>query len=133
MYCTFTLFTLQLLNKSDLEVLEFRNFSELAILDWYLTRHIKHARILVLTNFQWNIYCLMLFQLKIMYIPCIKYHDPYVAQNLPLKSHYIHITYVEVKLSGWQIKYSPVNFEVKIYSYNCLKYNPVHYKVKTNK
>ena len=57
MSCMFTIFSLQVLNKSDLEVLEFLMFSELSILEWHLTLNIKHARTPVLRNFQWNLYC----------------------------------------------------------------------------
>ena len=75
----FPLFSLQLLKKSDLEVLESLMLSELAILNWYLTWPINHAGIPVLMHIQWNIYRLMLFQLKITYPACIKYHYHYVA------------------------------------------------------
>ena len=49
---------LQLLNKLDLEVLEFFVFSLLAMLEWFLTWHFKHARIPVHTYFQRNHYFL---------------------------------------------------------------------------
>ena len=54
--CMFCFFPLQVLDKLDFEVLDFGIFSELAILNWYSTRRIKHARTQVCTYFNWNIY-----------------------------------------------------------------------------
>ena len=88
----FTLFYIQLLKKPDFEIWEYCKRSKLAILEWYLTWSIKYARISLLTHFQCNIYCLMLFQLTITYLACIQYRNPYVAQNIRLKSHNSYIT-----------------------------------------
>ena len=58
MSCIVCLFPLQVIEKLDPEVLEFWIFSELAILGWYLTWCIKHARIPVCTYFYWVIHIL---------------------------------------------------------------------------
>ena len=47
MYSMSYLFSLQVFEKLDLEVLEFWLISELAILEWFLTWNFKHVIILV--------------------------------------------------------------------------------------
>ena len=42
MFSMFYLFSFQFMEKSNLEVLEFWVFSELAILEWFLTWRFKH-------------------------------------------------------------------------------------------
>ena len=50
----FGLFTLKVFDKLELEVLDFRLFTQLAILEWFSTWNFKHARIPVRTYFQSN-------------------------------------------------------------------------------
>ena len=52
----FSLFSLQVLDISYLEVFDFEMFSELAIVDWFLTWPFNHARTPVHAYFQNNIY-----------------------------------------------------------------------------
>ena len=52
----FCLFPLIVLDKPDLKVFDVWMFSELAILDWFFTCLIKHARVPVHTFFHWIIY-----------------------------------------------------------------------------
>ena len=49
MSCMFYLFSLQVFEKSGLEIWGFIIFSELAVLDWFLTWQIKHSKIPVRT------------------------------------------------------------------------------------
>ena len=66
MSCMFGLFSLQVLKKLVLVVLDFWIFSQLAILYRYLTWRIKHATITVHTHFHWNIYCLCHLSLDLL-------------------------------------------------------------------
>ena len=56
MYSMFCLFYLQVIEKLDLEVLDFWIFSELSILEWFLTWYFKHVIIHVRVYCQRNIY-----------------------------------------------------------------------------
>ena len=70
------MFSLQVFEKSDLEVLDFWKCSELVILDWFSTWRIKHARIPVRTNFHWNLnrlYLLIAYRVTIANLIYIKY------------------------------------------------------------
>ena len=55
MYSMSYLFSLQVFEKLDLEVLEFWLISELAILEWFLTWNFKHVIILVFAYYGKNI------------------------------------------------------------------------------
>ena len=80
----FPLFSLQVLDKLDLEVLDFWLFSELAILDWCLTWHIKYAIIPVCKYFNCNI-CWFFRQLlcKIRYYGLHVHIQPLVSKKYP--------------------------------------------------
>ena len=75
----FSLFYLRVLYISYLEVFDFEMFSELDIVDWFLTWPIKNARTPMNTQFKNNIYhiyqCLQVIYLYFgKYLAVIKYY-----------------------------------------------------------
>ena len=87
----FSLFPLQVLEKFDSDILEFWIFSELAILEYFLTWNLKHSRIPVHAYFQRNIYhiyYLIEFWITIDVSLAHDVNDRKISQNLqPLIKH----------------------------------------------
>ena len=66
-------------------------------MDLFLTLDTKHTRTTIYKYFQLDFYplcCVVIFQLGIAYLIFMKYHDPCVKLNPPLKYNHRQIPFV---------------------------------------